>query len=113
MMTTLKHESINQVLDKYSKRRVKVFLKEMAEEDGQKTLLIEGDRTAFEFLSRLLLAASEADDCGFQISPSGPGSVFFAADSTHGFYLHRLPCQDDEEPKSAKHLLRRRKGKKG
>jgi hypothetical protein len=57
--------------------------------DLDELILIEGDRRALEFLGRLLIAQAESErDCGFGLSPAGPGSALFAEDSTHGFYIH-------------------------
>ena len=64
---------------------VAVSLRDLDDE----TILIEGDRRSLEFLARLIQAqAGFDDDCGFQISPDGAGSSFFAAGSK-GLYIHR------------------------
>lgn len=56
------------------------------------TVLIEADRNSLEFLSRLLHAQAQSDDCGLQFGPSGPGSAWFKDSATLGLYVHRLPC---------------------
>jgi hypothetical protein len=57
------------------------------------TVLIEGDPESLRFLGELLVAqASYESDCGFEISPKGPGSAFFANRSGLGLYVHRIPC---------------------
>lgn len=55
-------------------------------------VLIEGDKTAFEFLGRLFLAHARGEDCGFHISPHCAGSALFSKEAELGLYLHRLPC---------------------
>src|SRR4029434_5267293 len=51
------------------------------------TVLIEGDPESWRFLGELLVAqASYESDCGFEISPKGPGSAFFANRSGLGLY---------------------------
>lgn len=62
------------------------------EGEGVNLLLIEGDSATLRYLGELLLAAAEEEDCGFSISPSGPGQVFFAAGAEMGLYIHRTPC---------------------
>jgi hypothetical protein len=61
------------------------------------TVLIEGEAKALEFVGHLLLAqAKYKQDCGFQIGPKDAGSIFFnKKKSTHGFYIHRLPCLEN------------------
>ena len=57
----------------------------------ESTMLIEGKKEALRFLGTLLIAV--ADDSlgdGFQLSPDGPGSVFFSTSSTVGLYLRRV-----------------------
>ena len=58
------------------------------------TLLIEGDKMAFELLSKLFLAHADGSDCGFEVSPRGPGNALFARGANLGLYLHRLPCTE-------------------
>jgi hypothetical protein len=60
----------------------------------KKTVLIEGNSAGLKFLGTLLLSLSEADDCGEEWSPDGPGSKLFFTDSTFGIYLHRIPCAE-------------------
>src|ERR1700730_15616546 len=65
-----------------------------ADEGGGDYMLLEGNKAAYEFLGRLFLAHAKAHDCGFQISPKGPGSALFKKGSAFGLYLHRLPCTE-------------------
>jgi len=60
-------------------------------------VLIEADAEGFKFLSELFAAHANAEDCGFQISPLGPGSAVFAPGSVLGLYLHRIPCVEKSE----------------
>jgi hypothetical protein len=62
-------------------------------EDPQ-AVLIEADAEGFKFLSDIFAAQAIAEDCGFEISPSGAGQAIFASGSTLGFYLHRTPCEN-------------------
>ena len=57
-------------------------------------VLIEGNKKALEFFGNLILAQARfKKDCGFEISPSGAGKVFFARGAKKGFYIHCLPCK--------------------
>jgi hypothetical protein len=73
--------------------------------DGE-TILLEGNSHSLEFLAKLILAQTGfEEDCGFQISPTGAGSSFFAAGSK-GIYIHRTDqdgceLQSHEEPNEA------------
>ena len=59
---------------------------------GCPVMLIEGDALSLQYFARLVLAqAAFPSDCGFEISPTGPGSKFFDNDSQVGIYIHRLP----------------------
>lgn len=66
------------------------------EEGNTPVLLIEGDRRSLTFLAEVILAQASFSevDCGFEISPGGPGSSFFDPRSTVGVYIHSLPCQN-------------------
>jgi hypothetical protein len=57
---------------------------------------IEAGAEGFRFLAELFAAHADAEDCGFEISPAGPGSAAFASGSTIGFFLHRIPCEETE-----------------
>jgi len=60
--------------------------------EGAIKLKIEGDALSLQYFARLVLAqAAFPSDCGFEISPTGPGSKFFDNDSQVGIYIHRLP----------------------
>ena len=59
---------------------------------------IEGDAEALRFLGRLILAQADYPfDCGYGISPRGPGCILFSANSELGIYIHRLPCMDQDQ----------------
>jgi len=77
-------------LDKLAKKKPRITLKHL----DKNTILIEGSSVGLKFLGYLLLAHSEAPDCGDQLSPEGPRSQLFSKDSTLGLYLHRLPCNE-------------------
>ncbi len=58
-------------------------------------VVIEGEAEALEFIGNLFLAQARFErDCGFQICPTGGGNAFFTRESTHGLYIHRLPCDE-------------------
>lgn len=64
--------------------------------DLDELVLIEGNSTALEFLANLILAQVRCKkDCGFEISPTGPGNALFSADSNRGLYIH-LTHEGDE-----------------
>jgi hypothetical protein len=64
-------------------------------------VLIEGNKAAFEFLSKLFAAHAEfSRDCGFEIGPDGSGNSFFKRGAKLGLYLHRLPCVEKMVSKS-------------
>ena len=60
------------------------------------TVLIEGDSSALEFLGQFILAHSRAenDDCHNGLHPKGAGNAWFSKESTLGFYLHKVPCDE-------------------
>ena len=91
--------SVNGVIEKYSRKRVRFTVKMLgtAMRTEEDTVVIEGEAPALEFLGNLLLAQAHAHDDGFGLSPSGAGKVFFTPGSVLGIYLHRLPCAS--EPK--------------
>jgi hypothetical protein len=81
-----------------SKVLVQTFL---AEEDEDRDdvppmsyVLIEGDQKALKFLADLILAFVDSDyGCNLDIHPTGAGSNHMSDASTHGIYLHKLPCE--------------------
>lgn len=81
----------DQLVAAYADRGVAVRLMVRSLDDGYQ--LLEGDRESLLFLSALIQAVANAGDCGFQISPSGPGSYWFAPNSPSGLYIHRTPCE--------------------
>jgi hypothetical protein len=63
-------------------------------------VFIEGKSIALEMLGKVIIAQSKFEnDCGLQISPKGAGNMFFKRSSTHGIYIHRLPCTDKKKRK--------------
>ena len=83
-----KTQSTNGVFRKYAVKRTKVTVKKLDKE----VILVEGNRTAFEFLGELFLAFARSNEHSVQIWPRGPGNARFTSQSTLGFYLHKLPC---------------------
>ena len=81
--------STNEVVDHFadSGAELKVSLLEDSE------VLIEGDANSLEFLANYILAYINGDEYGLNINPSGAGSLFFRSGSTHGLYIHILPCR--------------------
>ena len=70
---------------------IRVTIQKMEGDDNW--ILIEGDAEALAFLGHLLISQSEFQkDCGFQLSPKGPGRALFNRKSDTGLYIHRLPC---------------------
>jgi hypothetical protein len=66
-------------------------------------VLIEGEATALEFLGKILIAQSQYKrDCSFFFGPHTAGNAFFTKISTHGIYIHRLPCLEKPGLKLAK-----------
>ena len=63
--------------------------------DDAPFVLIEGDRAALESFAKVVLALAADEDCGYGLSPRGPGSKYFTKDSEIGFYIHRLPCVNE------------------
>jgi hypothetical protein len=57
-------------------------------DDGD-VVIVEGDARSLMFLAELIAAHAGACDCGFELSPTGPGNAFFANGSDRGLYLHR------------------------
>jgi hypothetical protein len=79
--------AINAILDKYADLDARLKIDEVTDE-GYRSVLIEGNSTALNFLAELLQAVAAAKDRGFEISPHGPGNLYFATDSKFGVYLH-------------------------
>jgi hypothetical protein len=69
---------------------IKFTIKTLQEDTSY--VLIEGDKAAFVFLSRLFAAHVQAEDCGFNMGPKRAGNAFFNRGSKLSLYLHRLPC---------------------
>ena len=87
------------------KRRKKLTIQTYKEKKtGADMVLIEGEADALEFLGNVLLAQAKFEkDCGFFFGPRTAGNAFFDRKrSTHGIYIHRLPCLEEENLKLAK-----------
>jgi hypothetical protein len=95
-----KKPSINDVIGRFS-RKVKLPKLTVRKLDRD-TVLIEGASDSLTFLAYILLALTNEEDCGFQLSPKGAGMVWFAKDSQMGIYLHRLPCIGKKPPHHGK-----------
>jgi hypothetical protein len=80
--------SVNSVFAAYAKKKAKLAVQKL----DRDTVLIEGDRTALEFLGELLITYARSGEHAVQFSPKGAGQARFTKKSTLGFYLHRLPC---------------------
>lgn len=66
--------------------------------EGPPLVLIEGGKKALEDLAKWILTHATGDEgCGRQMYPHGPGAAKFAKTSTHGIYLHLLPCDHPTE----------------
>jgi hypothetical protein len=81
-------KSVNDVFKSYARKNAKLSVQKLDKD----TILLEGDRTALEFLGELLLVYARSDEHGVQFSPKGAGMARFTKQSTLGFYLHQLPC---------------------
>ena len=85
--------STDGVCELYAQTGAKLTIRKL----DAKTILIEGDRTALRFFGELICAHADGHgDDGFQISPKGPGTIYFDPAATLGVYLHRLPCSGNE-----------------
>jgi len=82
--------STNEVLELYAKKKAKLTVRKL----GRATILIEGDRTALEFLGNLLVACARSKEHDVEISPRGAGMNRFTKQSTLGLYVHRAPCSE-------------------
>lgn len=91
-----KKPSINDVIDRYSRRARKAKL--TVRKLGRDTVLIEGNSDSLKFLAHVLLALTDEEDRGFQFSPKGGGSAWFSRNAQLGLYLHRLPCVGKRPP---------------
>jgi hypothetical protein len=74
------------------------------EEPHEDMVLIEGDAEALEFLGNILKGLAHTKTyCDFHFGPKQGGNIFFdKTHSTHGIYIHRLPCVDDPDFSMAK-----------
>jgi hypothetical protein len=76
---------------------------QVANWDGKDYVLIEGEAESLEFIGRVLIAqARSKKGCAFSIGPRTAGYKFFTKNSTHGLYIHRLPCMEEPGRKMAK-----------
>jgi hypothetical protein len=79
-------------------RYIRLTIKPLQEDESY--VLIEGDQTAFCFLSDLFAAHAEFEkDCGFEIARKGRGNALFSKGSKLGLHLHRLPCVEKKKSK--------------
>ncbi|HEX2061320.1 MAG TPA: hypothetical protein VHK90_11310 [Thermoanaerobaculia bacterium] len=78
------------VCKEYGTRPIKLQVRDLGD-----VILVEGTREALEFLGKVFIAQSAANDDGFEIGPRGPGEYFFDPRAEKGFYIHRM---DDTEP---------------
>ena len=56
------------------------------------SVLLEGSKASLENLAEVILAVANDDDCGYGLSPKGPGSAGFSKNADLAIYIHRLPC---------------------
>jgi hypothetical protein len=77
------------VCREYGSRPIKLQVRDLGE-----VILVEGTREALEFLGKVLIAQSAANDDGFEIGPRGPGEYFFDRRAEKGFYIHRIDDPD-------------------
>ena len=81
-----KLDSPDSICEKYADLGARITVKSLEDD----CILVEGSALDLEFLGELLLTqARYQKDCGFEISPSGPGQALFADGSTLGIYIHR------------------------
>ena len=81
--------STNEVVDHFAALEAKLRIEIL---EGSE-VLIEGDKESLEFLANYILAYVNGDEHARNINLEGAGSLFFREGSTHGFYLHILPCR--------------------
>jgi hypothetical protein len=97
-MTKLKGLTTDGVVRLYSRKRKppKLTMTKL----NRDTILIEGDAAALEFLGQFILAHSRAskDDCHNGLHPKEAGNAWFTKESTLGFYLPKLPCDERHIP---------------
>ena len=89
------------VCEKHADKRVSLTLRPLppTEEDPSPRILIEGSRTALEFLAELILAvARNGEDDGFGIGPASAGSAHFSREAALGVYIHRIDDHDRDGP---------------
>jgi hypothetical protein len=86
--------STNDVFELYAKKGAKLTVRKL----DRAMILIEGDRTALEFLGNLF-ACARSDEHSIQFSPTGAGKNRFSRRSTLGVYVHRVPCPDKTHAK--------------
>jgi hypothetical protein len=83
-------QTTDAVCSEFADKGLQITVKALPED--RTYVLIEGDKMAFEFLGKLLLAHASGEDCGFSLSPNSAGSALFSPTAEFGLYLHRLPC---------------------
>jgi hypothetical protein len=80
-MRRKKNSAINDVIHRYSRKaaRAKLTIRKL----NRDTVLIEGNSNSLKFLANILLALTNEEDCGFELSPTSEGRAWFAKDA-HG-----------------------------
>jgi len=79
----------NEVIDRYSDPETKLTVQIL----DDSAVLIEGNANSLEFLANYILAYINDGWHSLNINPNGAGGDFFTSKSTHGIYIHILPCR--------------------
>ena len=79
------------VMDKFNDENIQINI--WTEEAEDKMVFIEGNKETLLYLSELfrVMAEESEQDCGFQLTL---GQKVFGEKTTHGIYIHRLPCPE-------------------
>jgi|ERR1700683_1185266 len=89
---------VNDVFKIYEHKAAKLTVRML----DKKTILLEGDSVALEFLGDLLHSCARSSDHSAQFSPNGAGSARFTKQSTLGIYAHRLPCPESRSGRKSR-----------
>ena len=83
------------VMDRFKNKNIQFKIWTENEEE-EKMVFIEGSQDSLLYLSELfrVMAKESETDCGFQITL---GQKILKEGSTHGIYIHRLPCLEHEK----------------
>ena len=88
---------------------MKKFTIQVYKKNGADMVLIEGEAEALEFIGKVIIAQAKfKKDCSFFMGPSTAGKTFFTKNSTHGIYIHRLPCLDEPGLRLAKPINKKK-----